>query len=219
MKRLIFLIIIPLTIALFSGLFIVFSGEVYAGNIDPDDKFAYGENAGWLNFEPIEGPGVTVTDTEVTGYAWSENIGWINLSPTNYGGVTNDGDGNLSGYAWGENVGWINFAPTWGGVIIDDEGNFDGWAWGENIGWIHFQSPSGLYLVNTSWTPPPLTTPADLDGDGVVDRSDLNIILSARNSPASGPDDPRDLDGDGMITVLDARKLVLLCTCPRCVCP
>jgi VCBS repeat-containing protein len=59
----------------------------------------------------------------------------------------------------------------------------------------------------------------DLNGDTVVDMDDLNIILAARNTPADGPDDPRDLDGDGMITALDARKLVLLCTCPRCVCP
>lgn len=56
----------------------------------------------------------------------------------------------------------------------------------------------------------------DFDGDGDVDRNDLNIILAARNTPASGPDDPMDLDDDGMITALDARKLVLMCTRPRC---
>ena len=59
----------------------------------------------------------------------------------------------------------------------------------------------------------------DINEDGIVDMDDLNIILAARNTSADGPDDPRDLDGDGMITALDARKLVLLCTCPRCVCP
>ena len=56
----------------------------------------------------------------------------------------------------------------------------------------------------------------DLDSDCDVDRLDLNILLAARNTPAAGEDDPRDLDGDGRITVLDARKLVLLCTQPRC---
>ena len=56
----------------------------------------------------------------------------------------------------------------------------------------------------------------DLDRDGDIDQSDLNIILSARNTPASGPDDPKDLDGDGQITALDGRKLTTLCTRPRC---
>jgi len=65
-----------------------------------------------------------------------------------------------------------------------------------------------------SQQPEPL--PGDLDHDGDVDMDDLNLILAARNTPASGPDDPRDLDDDGMITGLDARKLVLLCTRPRC---
>ena len=56
----------------------------------------------------------------------------------------------------------------------------------------------------------------DLDGDGDVDRDDLTILLEARNQPAEGGDDPRDIDGDGKITGLDARRLVLACTRPRC---
>ncbi len=60
--------------------------------------------------------------------------------------------------------------------------------------------------------------PGDLDGDGDVDRGDLRILLGDRrktvDESACGP--ACDLDGDGRITVLDARKLVLLCTRPRC---
>jgi hypothetical protein len=56
----------------------------------------------------------------------------------------------------------------------------------------------------------------DLDNDGDVDLDDLNILLAARDTAAIGPHDPRDLDGDGRITALDARKLTLLCTRPRC---
>ena len=118
-------------------------GICLAENVDPyndGSQYAYGENVGWLNFEPNQGPGVQVSSGAVQGFVWAENIGWINLSPTNYGGVANDGPGNLSGYAWGENVGWINFNPTSGGVAIDSEGVFNGWAWGENIGWISFDS-------------------------------------------------------------------------------
>ncbi len=58
--------------------------------------------------------------------------------------------------------------------------------------------------------------PGDMDGDCDVDRNDIRFILADLNTPASGPDDVRDMDGDGMITVRDARKLVLLCTEPRC---
>ncbi len=58
--------------------------------------------------------------------------------------------------------------------------------------------------------------PGDLDGDGDVDRDDIAIFFAARNQAASGPADPRDLDRDGRITVLDARKAMLLCTRPSC---
>lgn len=128
-----------------------------AENIDPDNddsQYAYGENVGYLNFEPggNGGSGAEVTNSAVTGYVWGENIGWINLSPVS-GGVVNDGAGNLSGYAWGENVGWINFKPTGGGVTIGADGVFDGWAWGENIGWIHLKNLAIPYKVKTAWTP------------------------------------------------------------------
>ncbi len=58
----------------------------------------------------------------------------------------------------------------------------------------------------------------DLDGDNDVDRDDLNILLLDRNKSVSESScgTACDLDGDGVITGLDARKLVLLCTRPRC---
>ncbi len=125
-------------------------GDLYAENIDPnndDMQYAWGENVGWLNFEPNTGDGAQVASDKLIGYVWAENIGWINLDPNDADsntGITNDGAGNLSGYAWGENVGWINFAPNVPGdsndygVKIDADGAFYGYAWGENIGWINF---------------------------------------------------------------------------------
>ncbi len=59
-------------------------------------------------------------------------------------------------------------------------------------------------------------TGGDLDHDGDVDRDDVSLLLSRRNEPASGLGDPMDLDQDGVITTLDARKLMLTCTRPRC---
>jgi hypothetical protein len=58
--------------------------------------------------------------------------------------------------------------------------------------------------------------PGDLDLDGDVDRDDIITLMLERNTDADGFNDPRDLDGDGRITVIDARRLVLLCTRPRC---
>src|SRR3990170_6558566 len=62
-----------------------------AEKIAPDNdhsQYAYGENVGYLNFEPggNGGSGAEGTNSAVTGYVWGENIGGINLSPASYGG-------------------------------------------------------------------------------------------------------------------------------------
>lgn len=60
------------------------------------------------------------------------------------------------------------------------------------------------------------TVKGDLNGDGKVDTDDLNILDSALNTPANGPNDARDLNHDGVINALDARILVTLCAKPGC---
>jgi len=139
--------------------------QAATGNIDATDKWAWGTNAGWINFAPTHG-GVTVYADHLEGYAWGENIGWIrlgsheggsphtyaNTSNTEYGVNKNPDTGALSGYAWGTNVGWINFNPTHSQVTIDpDTGSFDGYAWGENVGWIHFKGTAPAYNVVTTF--------------------------------------------------------------------
>ena len=180
---------------LIAGIVLCLVGIVQAatGNIDATDKWAWGTNAGWINFRPEHG-GVTVYGDHLEGYAWGENIGWIrlgihtgggahtygNTTNTNYG-VNNDGAGNLSGYAWGTNVGWINFNPSDSQVTINtSNGSFDGYAWGENVGWIHFKNASPAYNVVTTWL--------DTDGDGVPDGCD--------NCSCNNPDQA-DGNGDG----------------------
>ncbi len=175
-----------------------------AENIDPyedDSQYAYGENVGWLNFEPNEGPGVTVSATKLIGKVWGANIGWINLDPNDTDpntGVRNDGAGRLSGFAWGENVGWINFNPKVPndandhGVTIEKNGNFSGWAWGENIGWIHFQSDGQFpYKVQAcvvlmddlanfadDWLKSGVGLAGDLSGNKEVDFEDYSKFSS-----------------------------------------
>jgi hypothetical protein len=56
----------------------------------------------------------------------------------------------------------------------------------------------------------------DVNGDGKIDFNDINAIFAARNTPASGPNDPRDPDRNGIITVNDARICVNLCTNAHC---
>ena len=185
------------------GFLIFCCASSYAENIDPNNdgnQYAWGENVGWVNFEPNRpepNVGAIVTPDELSGFIWAENIGWINLDPNELdpnSGVTNDGAGNLSGYAWGENVGWINFDPNVPGdssdygVTIDSEGNFDGWAWGENIGWINF-GLTDYHVVACKVTFVDLANfvqdwlvsgfvPANLDLTGNVDFIDYSIFAS-----------------------------------------
>lgn len=119
--------------------------SVTDGTIDNTHKYAWSENAGWLNFGCLN-CNVRITDSALTGYVWSENYGWINLAPTK-GGVKNDGEGILSGYAWGESLGWINFS----GVTINSVGKFSGSASGDISGQINFDCAN--CAVKTSWQP------------------------------------------------------------------
>lgn len=134
---------------------------VLGGGFDPNDKWAWSTNAGWINFDPlcIGCDGVAVYSDHLEGYAWGENIGWIRMGSYDGGGahtyanttagdygVNNDGAGYLSGYAWGTNVGWINFDPAGSEQVTIDpaSGEFDGYAWGENMGWVHFRGTGSI---------------------------------------------------------------------------
>jgi hypothetical protein len=161
-----------------------------AENIDPlndNSQYAYAENVGWLNAEPSGngGPGLQVTDFELTGWMWGENVGWVSLSCMNTATcstfdyrVRNDGNGILSGYAWGENIGWINFSPATAGVRIDTStGDFNGRAWGENVGWVTFASTGpSPYKVTTAWNCDP--PPAPPSGVPVLSLEETGTTLS-----------------------------------------
>jgi hypothetical protein len=60
--------------------------------------------------------------------------------------------------------------------------------------------------------------PGDIDSDGDVDRSDIDLLLQHRNRLVGDSTCGLkcDLDNDGVITVLDARIMVLRCTRPGC---
>ena len=178
----------------------------FAENIDPNDdgsQYAYGENVGWFNAEPLGdgGPGVRVNDTKLTGYIWAENIGWVSLScentascaTVNYG-VTNDGMGNLAGYAWAENAGWISFScentgscgtVSYGVTIDPATGEFSGRAWGENIGWITFRSTGPVaFRVTTAWLGVPVVD--DISFDACISELCTSAFSVSAYDPAGG---------------------------------
>jgi hypothetical protein len=138
------------------ALFFIASPLAHAatGTISATDKYAWGNDAGWVNFAPSEAT-VTVTDAGLSGYAWSSNDGWINLSPTN-GGVTNT-NGTLGGFAWDTSAGWISFT----GVTIDSTGAFHGEATGASGYAINFDctncdvQTTWRAISNTEWTSSP----------------------------------------------------------------
>ncbi len=68
--------------------------------------FAYGANIGWINFEPIGNPRVSLFTGTFSGYAYSANCGWINLNDSLGKVQTNqilmgvDSNGNGIADAW-----------------------------------------------------------------------------------------------------------------------
>ena len=58
----------------------------------------------------------------------------------------------------------------------------------------------------------------DINGDGQVNRADLDLLLTNVGKRAEGSSCGLlcDVDGDGRISVLDARKLILMCNTAGC---
>jgi hypothetical protein len=113
-------------------------------------------------------------------------------------------------------------------AYIDVTASVDAWLNGEpNYGWGIINSSTDGWDFNTSEYGDPSRRPkltiyyiakGDINEDGFVDRNDVDEIRSHLRQPASACP-ACDLDGDGTITVLDARQLIGMCTCSRCVCP
>ena len=102
---------------------------------------------------------------------------------------------------------WVAGAPNYGWGIINS--STDGWD---------FNTAENDVLEERPKLTVYYTIAGDLNQDGMVDREDVSIIQSHLREPAS--ECPQcDIDDDGTITVMDARKLMQLCTCSRCVCP
>lgn len=73
-----------------------------------------------------------------------------------------------------------------------------------------------LAAVASTYYSAPVSKTCDVDGNGIVDRLDLNAIMAGRNAPATGSADPRDADGNGVIDANDARQCALKCSYASC---
>jgi hypothetical protein len=121
---------------------------------------------------------LNTTEGVLSGYAWGENSGWVNFDPT-HGGVTIDGNGKFVGWAWAQNYGWIKFDCSVANACVETDwrhfgdrggssGSYSPSAWKKinNPDPIVIAPPSDLSVVPPA--PPksediPPTLPADID--------------------------------------------------------
>ena len=219
----------PILAVFFAAGLLIFVSTAFAsstsGTIDATNRYAWTENAGWLDFGGSYGS-VSVTDSAISGYAYGENIGWVSLNCSNDTScaavdykVANNGEGTLTGYAWGENAGWIKFNPDNGGVSIDSSGNFSGYAYGENIGWIVFNCSTTSscatvdYKVSTDWRPrsarPACNNSSDDDGDGKTDYSADPGCSSADDTDETDPVGGNSAPGSVSVPTIPSREQII----------
>lgn len=190
------------------------AGATAQSNIVEDDKFAWGENIGWLNWRDAGDTeqGVLVRPGHLRGYIWAENAGWINVGDgeapyantdgTKFG-VNIDAGGDLFGFAWAENLGWINFDTADQLASFDQQARFDqdalrfrGYAWSENAGWINLDGAEHVVAA--------FGCPEDIAGDdGVVDAFDLGELLGSWGGAGGA-----DLTGDGVVDAFDLGQML-----------
>jgi Bacterial TSP3 repeat len=181
-------------------------GANAATTINAVNKFAYGANIGWINWQGDVANGAVIGAFVCSGYIYSANVGWIHLgdgTPVNgvrYQndsaadfGVNHDGVGSLRGYAYGANIGWLTFTnqasdgAIYQGPAVDLlSGRLSGYVWSVNCGWISLSNQFAFVQTDTMDCGP------DSDGDGIPDMWELQYAASLATLNGAG-----DNDGDG----------------------
>jgi hypothetical protein len=178
-----------------------------ATTINAVNRFAYGANIGWINWQGDVANGAVIGAFVCSGNIWSANTGWISLgdgTPVNgirYQnnaasdfGVNHDGAGNLRGYAYGANIGWLTFTnrdangATYDGPKVDLlTGRLSGLVWSANCGWISLSNQFAYVQTDTMDCGP------DSDADGIPDAWELQFAANLGILNGAG-----DNDGDGL---------------------
>ena len=171
-------------------------------SINNSNKFAYGANVGWINWEADTDNGAWMGQMFITGFVYSANTGWINMGggPTNgyeYGhGAADDfginilSGGLLRGFAYGANIGWVKFESNGNPRVDLDTGKLRGFAYGANVGWISLSND--FAFVQTDQLDP---GPSN-DGDSIPDIWEIAQVGNTSNLMDGG-----DFDGDGVSDV------------------
>ncbi len=142
-------------------------------------------------------------------------------------------DSSTAGTAWGR-VSWNATVPGGAGVVVsvraaDTAGALAGLAFTDVANGADFNASGRLIemrvrlTANSAGDSPVVfdvtlasrITSCDIDGDGDVDRNDVNLIRAAIGQ-TPGANDARDADGDGRITINDVRACTLRCTRTSC---
>ena len=179
-----------------------------ATTIDNTNKFAYGANIGWVNWQGDVTNGAVLGEYVLSGNIYSANCGWINLgdgTPVNGINYLNNSATDfgvnvmpsitpckvdLRGFAYGANIGWINFENIGNPQVDIASGALSGYAYGANVGWINL----GMFansVVTTS-----IKKGIDSDGDGIADPFEVNFAGNLGTMNASS-----DRDGDGELDI------------------
>ncbi len=180
------------------GLLFLSFGAWAASTIDAGNRFSYGANIGWADWQGDTNSGAMIGEYVCSGYIYSANVGWINLgsglpangvqyennSATDFG-VSFDSLGDLRGLAYGANIGWVSFESSGAPRVDIGTGTFSGYAYSANCGWISL-SNAVAYVKTSSIAPG-----TDADHDGLPDAWEIQY-LGGTNATASA-----DADGDG----------------------
>jgi uncharacterized membrane protein len=165
----------------------------------------------------VSGDGTTIVGSSSSffdekPFKWTSNVGMVALPlPSGFGraldasgdGSTIVGERSASGgahaAAWTTNLGFVNLNTYLVDAGVSLGGDTLATATGVSRDGrviVGFTTDGKAFRIRNFNAPPPV--PGDIDGDGVVDSTDLGVVLSNWGGSGAG-----DLNGDGIVNSAD----------------
>ncbi|MBC7836397.1 hypothetical protein H7X87_01295 [Acetobacteraceae bacterium] len=200
------LAIIVLGAALLSSTEPRLQAQTAASNAGVFSGYAWSDNIGWIDFNPVNGSGVYVSPTDgitLGGYAWSDNIGWISFNensgcPSGLGQcrpyLQGSKPGSIRLYGWAYAVsasdgwdGWISLRGNDTNAAASVSGStltFNGYAWGsEVVGWVQYSGSPNSNPLKVALTQ--CNDGIDNNSNSLVDTADT-AVCTARSDTSEG---------------------------------